>query len=69
VGIHPADGSAAFAADATFRRVAGLADAAALSFQLCNFPNRYRPAFQLPAAARPDQHRHGGAGATFQITS
>ncbi|GAA1618750.1 glycoside hydrolase family 43 protein [Actinoplanes couchii] len=35
------DGSTAFAADATFREVAGLADAAAKSYQSYNHPDRY----------------------------
>jgi hypothetical protein len=35
------DGSTAFKADATFRRVAGLANSSAVSFQSANFPDRY----------------------------
>ena len=35
------DGSATFAADATFHRTAGLADAAWASFRSHNFPDRY----------------------------
>lgn len=35
------DGSAAFKADATFRRVAGLANSTAFSFQSANFTDRY----------------------------
>ncbi|WP_416904421.1 AbfB domain-containing protein [Micromonospora echinospora] len=35
------DGSAQFAADATFRQVAGLANSSAVSFQSYNFPTRY----------------------------
>ena len=35
------DGSATFRSDATFRRVAGLADASAVSFQAVNYAERY----------------------------
>lgn len=39
--LVPNDGSGSFAADATFKRVAGLADATAVSFQSYNHPTRY----------------------------
>lgn len=41
VRLEKNDGSAAFAGDATFRRVAGLKDSTATSFQSFNFPDRY----------------------------
>ena len=41
VRLEKNDGSAAFASDATFRRVAGLKDSTATSFQSFNFPDRY----------------------------
>lgn len=63
------DGSATFAADTTFRRVAGLADASWTSFQSYNYPDRYirHSGFVLridpitTAAARSD--------ATFRVTT
>jgi hypothetical protein len=39
--LNANDGTAAFAADATFYRVAGFADAAWTSFRSSNFPDRY----------------------------
>ena len=49
VGLAVNDGSAAFAADATFHRVAGLADPGWASFRSHNFPDRYlrHAGFQL----------------------
>jgi Alpha-L-arabinofuranosidase B (ABFB) domain len=41
VVLNANDGTAAFAADATFHRVAGLADAGWSSFRSANYPDRY----------------------------
>jgi hypothetical protein len=41
VGLAANDGTALFAADATFVRTAGLADSAWASFRSHNFPDRY----------------------------
>ena len=62
------DDSATFKADATFKRVAGLADPSAASFQSYNFPDRYlRHANYL---LRLDQitSATGQADATFRVT-
>ncbi|WP_238598138.1 AbfB domain-containing protein [Saccharothrix sp. ALI-22-I] len=41
VKLAPNDGTSGFAADATFTRVAGLADASWSSFRSVNYPTRY----------------------------
>jgi hypothetical protein len=62
------DGSAAFRADATFRRVAGLADASAVSFQSYNFPDRYLRHYDYLIRLDPISTALDRADATFRIT-
>ncbi|MEO3746424.1 AbfB domain-containing protein [Plantactinospora sp. B5E13] len=63
------DGTAAFAADATFRRVAGLADGSAASFQSYNFPDRYIRHYDYQLRLDPVGTATERADATFRITS
>lgn len=63
------DGTAAFAADATFRRVAGLADGSAASFQSYNFPDRYLRHYDYQLRLDPVGTATERADATFRITS
>ena len=62
------DSSAIFRADATFRRVAGLADASAVSFQSYNFPDRYLRHANYLLRIDPITTAAGRADATFRIT-
>jgi hypothetical protein len=62
------DGSAQFAADATFRRVAGLADASWTSFQSYNFPGRHLRHANYILRIDPITDVLGRADATFRIT-
>ncbi|TDC75955.1 glycoside hydrolase family 43 protein [Streptomyces hainanensis] len=70
IRLDPNDGTAVFAADATFHRVPGLADASWTSFRSHNFPDRYlRHADYLLrtdplSASSPATDR---ADATFQV--
>jgi hypothetical protein len=63
------DGSAQFAADATFKQVAGLADASWSSFQSYNHPDRYlrHNAYQL--RLDPISTATGRGDATFRVTN
>jgi len=63
------DGSAAFAADATFRQVAGLADSSAVSFQSVNFTSRYIRHYNYLLRLDPISTATERADATFRITS
>jgi hypothetical protein len=63
------DGSATFAADATFRRVAGLADASWSSFQSYNFPDRYIRHSNYLLRLDPITDATGRGDATFRITT
>ncbi|SCL34322.1 Glycosyl hydrolases family 43 [Micromonospora nigra] len=63
------DNSATFRADATFKRVPGLADAAAVSFRSYNFPDRYLRHSNYLLRLDPITDATGRADATFRITS
>ncbi|MDG4830765.1 glycoside hydrolase family 43 protein [Solwaraspora sp. WMMD1047] len=63
------DGSATFAADATFRRVAGLADSGWSSFQSYNFPDRYLRHYGYLLRLDPITDAQGRSDATFRVTS
>ncbi|MDI1465360.1 AbfB domain-containing protein [Catellatospora sp. KI3] len=62
------DGSTQFAADATFRRVAGLADASAASFQSYNFTSRYVRHYNYLLRLDPVSTAAERADATFRVT-
>src|SRR5690606_30579373 len=61
------DGSATFRADATFRRVPGLADSSATSFQSYNFPDRYLRHYDYLLRLDPISTALDRADATFRI--
>jgi Alpha-L-arabinofuranosidase B (ABFB) domain/Alginate lyase len=63
------DGSSTFNADATFRRVAGLADSSAASFQSYNFTDRYIRHYDYVLRLDPISTDTERADATFRITS
>jgi hypothetical protein len=63
------DGSAQFAADATFRRVAGLADGAWTSFRSYNYPDRYLRHAAYVLRIDPITDAAGRADATFRSTT
>jgi hypothetical protein len=63
------DGTSQFAADATFRRVAGLADSAAVSFQSYNFPDRYIRHYNYLLRLDPISTATDRADATFRVTT
>ncbi|MEU5870846.1 AbfB domain-containing protein [Glycomyces sp. NPDC047369] len=63
------DGSAAFAADATFRRVPGLADAGATSLQSYNYPDRHVRHANYVLRVDPVTDAAARADATFRIVS
>lgn len=63
------DSSTAFAASATFRRVAGLADSSAVSFQSYSSPDRYIRHYNYLLRLDPISTATGRADATFRITS
>ncbi|GAB7044963.1 glycoside hydrolase family 43 protein [Catenuloplanes indicus] len=67
--LAPGDGSATFAGDATFRRVAGLADASWSSFQSYNYPDRYLRHSNYLLRLDPITDATGRADATFRVTS
>jgi beta-xylosidase len=62
------EGTAQFAADATFRRVAGLADPAAVSFQSVNVPDRYLRHFDYLLRLDLVTTATARADATFRVT-
>jgi hypothetical protein len=63
------DGTTTFAADATFRQVAGLADSSAVSFQSYNFTTRYIRHYNYVLRIDPISTATERADATFRITS
>ncbi|WP_344505533.1 family 43 glycosylhydrolase [Dactylosporangium maewongense] len=63
------DGSAAFAADATFRQVAGLADAAGVSFQSYSHPDRYIRHYNYLLRLDPISTATARADATFRLVA
>ncbi|MFD0817632.1 glycoside hydrolase family 43 protein [Micromonospora zhanjiangensis] len=62
------DNTATFRGDATFKRVAGLADPAAVSFQSYNFPDRYLRHYSYLLRIDPIGSAVDRADATFRIT-
>ncbi|MEU4419882.1 glycoside hydrolase family 43 protein [Actinoplanes sp. NPDC024001] len=67
--LAPNDGSTTFAGDATFRQVAGLADASWSSFQSYNYPTRYLRHYNYLLRVDPISTTQERADATFRITS
>lgn len=63
------DGTATFAADATFKQVAGLADASWSSFQSYNYPTRYLRHYNYLLRVDPVSTTAERADATFRVTS
>ncbi|MDH2425306.1 glycoside hydrolase family 43 protein [Sphaerisporangium sp. TRM90804] len=63
------DGTATFAADATFRQVAGLADSSWTSFQSYNYPDRHIRHYDYLLRLDPISDATGRADATFRVTS
>ncbi|WP_093621945.1 AbfB domain-containing protein [Actinoplanes philippinensis] len=63
------DGTATFAADATFKQVAGLADSSWVSFQSYNYPTRYLRHYDYLLRIDPISTATEKADATFRITS
>ncbi|MFF3444938.1 glycoside hydrolase family 43 protein [Streptosporangium sp. NPDC002721] len=63
------DGTATFAADATFRRVAGLADSSWTSFQSYNYPDRHIRHYNYLLRLDPITDAQGRGDATFRVTS
>ncbi|MFC4069813.1 glycoside hydrolase family 43 protein [Actinoplanes subglobosus] len=62
------DGTATFAADATFKQVAGLADSTWSSFQSYNYPTRYLRHYNYLLRIDPISTTTEKADATFRIT-
>jgi hypothetical protein len=62
------DGSAQFAADATFRQVAGLADSSAVSWQSYSVPTRYIRHYGYVLRLDPVSTAVERADATFRVT-
>jgi hypothetical protein len=67
--LAPDDGTSAFAADATFRQVAGLADAGLASFQSYNHPDRYIRHYNYLLRLDPVATATERGDATFRVTS
>jgi hypothetical protein len=67
--LAPNDGTTTFAADATFRQVAGLADSSWSSFQSYNYPTRYLRHYNYLLRVDPISTATERADATFRITS
>nr|WP_303715459.1 AbfB domain-containing protein [Kutzneria buriramensis]WKX16041.1 AbfB domain-containing protein [Kutzneria buriramensis] len=63
------DGSSQFAADATFRQVAGLADSTWSSFQSYNYLDRYIRHYAYQLRLDPITTATGRGDATFRVTS
>ncbi|MFG3343422.1 glycoside hydrolase family 43 protein [Glycomyces sp. NPDC048151] len=68
IRLDPNDGTAQFAADATFTRTAGLADASWTSFRSYNFPDRYLRHSGYVLRIDPVADATGRADATFRVT-
>jgi hypothetical protein len=62
------DGTAAFRSDATFYRVAGLADSAWSSFRSANYPDRYLRHFDYLLRIDPVSTATDREDATFRVT-
>ncbi|GIH08919.1 hypothetical protein Rhe02_69860 [Rhizocola hellebori] len=67
--LAASDGTSGFAADATFRRVAGLADPGWSSFQSYSFPDRYIRHFNYLLRLDPITTAQGRSDATFRVTA
>lgn len=67
--LAPNDGSAIFAADATFRQVSGLADVTWSSFQSYNYPDQYVRHYAYLLRLDPITDEIGRSDATFRVTS
>ncbi|MGJ6968463.1 glycoside hydrolase family 43 protein [Streptosporangium sp. G11] len=67
--LAPDDGTATFAADATFRQVAGLASTSWTSFQSYNYPDRYIRHSNYLLRLDPISDAQGRGDATFRVTS
>jgi hypothetical protein len=65
--LAPNDGTATFAADATFRRVAGLANSSWSSFQSYNFPDRHVRHSNYLLRLDPITDATGRNDATFRV--
>jgi sucrose-6-phosphate hydrolase SacC (GH32 family) len=63
------DGTAQFAADATFNKVAGLADPTWSSFQSYNYPDRYIRHYAYYLKLDPITNATARSDATFKVTS
>ncbi|WP_341679352.1 glycoside hydrolase family 43 protein [Niveibacterium sp. SC-1] len=63
------DGSPQFAADATFKQVAGLSDTTASSFQSYNFPDRYIRHNNYVLRIDPVSTQTDRSDATFKVTN
>ncbi|HWS37509.1 MAG TPA: AbfB domain-containing protein, partial [Actinoplanes sp.] len=63
------DGTATFAADASFKPVAGLADAAWTSYQSYNYPTRYLRHYNYLLRVDPISTTTEKADATFRVVS
>ncbi|NRR29499.1 AbfB domain-containing protein [Oxalobacteraceae bacterium] len=67
--LAPYDGTPQFAADATFKKVAGLADASAASFQSYSVPTRYIRHYKYLLGLDPISTATERGDATFRITN
>ncbi|MCW6008295.1 glycoside hydrolase family 43 protein [Micromonospora sp. CPCC 205371] len=67
--LAPNDGTTTFAADATFRRVAGLADSSWSSFQSYNYPDRYIRHYNYLLKLEPATTAQARGDATYRVTS
>jgi hypothetical protein len=67
--LAPNDGGTTFAADATFRPVAGLASSSWTSYQSYNFPDRYLRHYNYLLRIDPISTTQERADATFRVTT
>ncbi|GIJ68403.1 glycoside hydrolase family 43 protein [Virgisporangium ochraceum] len=67
--LAPNDGSTTFAADATFRAVAGLANSSWTSYQSYNYPDRYLRHYSYLLRIDPVTTTQERADATFRLTT
>jgi hypothetical protein len=67
--LAPTDGTSAFAADATFRQVAGLANSGWSSFQSYNNPDRYIRHYNYLLRLDPITTTQARSDATFRATT
>jgi hypothetical protein len=68
VRLDANDGSSLFAQDATFHRVAGLADGSWASFRSHNVPDRYLRHYNYALRIDPIGTATARADATFRVT-